>query len=121
MFKKFFKGFIFCLIILSPGISIANTPGFLPMDAGRVSIQGLSPDVFGTLSITTGSNTVDVSKDVIVRFNCNYPVTYYFGSGTAWPIPANTDEYSIIPTGKTTLTIYSNINPTTCSIQEGRK
>ena len=112
--------FSFFLFLFLPSISLAAN-GYLPRDLGNNVIQGTAPDIFSSLSITTGSNTLSVTKDVTVRFICNYPVTYYFGSGTPWPIVANREEFVIVPQGKTTLTINSDVNPTTCYIKEGRR
>ena len=118
---KTFQKVFFAFIIFLCGVTTSFASGYLPRDRGDAIIQGTAPDVFTSLSITTGSNTLTVTNDLTVRFVCNYAVTYYFGTGTPWPVGADQEEYVLVPVGKTTLTINSATNPTTCYIQEGRK
>jgi hypothetical protein len=116
--------YFFILIAFFTWLSVTHAAvntSYLPKDKVGNVIQGTAPDVFSSKMITTGSGTVDVSSDMTVRFKCNYPVSYSFGSGIPWPIDANTEEFILVPNGKNTLTIVAPTNPTTCYIQEGRR
>ena len=111
---------VFSLFLFIPSISFSE--GFLPKDKGLNIIQGTAPDIFSLLTIgVSGVGTVDVTRDTTVRFKCNYPVTYNFGSGDPWPVSQNVEEYVLVPIKKTTLTLNATVNPTTCNIQEGRR
>lgn len=118
-FKVFLIFFIFLLL---PSISFSA--GYLPTDKGEKSIQGSAPDVEAVTTIgATGSATIDVSKDLAIRFKCNQNITYHLGGGaaSAWEVDAGSEEFILIPRGKETLTLLSSVNPTVCKSQAGRR
>jgi hypothetical protein len=97
-----YKSFIVLALVVFAAVAFAQGP--VGKDTDKRQVDGFMPSAFGVLEATKADMTLSTATVHAVRIQPSVAVTVKVnGTGTAWPIAANTVQEYRIPANVTSL------------------